>query len=1459
MANEDGHHSAVSASALRAGANRVSNCAAYSLGSHSWVRGSSDCSDAAPAGLLAYGASNFVAVYHPGSAAILALLSGHTGRVNGVDWVHRSSAAPQHSSPAIFGDEDALISASSDGTLRVWHLGDLATRSSALASTGSLAWRCSAVLAGHSASVTAVSCCTLPSGSQVAVSSSVDGTLRAWGSSGSSSSSEEEGWAAAPGGLHRLKSGCIMETVATSPLPWSSNDSNSALVAAGGVDSRIHLFQVNSGSGGPSTPVFVELLVLRGHLDWIRCLAFSFHGVLAAGGMGGLGSALGTLSGATAAAPVSLYLASASQDRKVRVWRVKLLHASAAVGSASSAAADSSNSAEPSTTCKNDDDDEDDNDDDEGRDAAAAAATANPASSSAADDLIGASLESALQRPSTFSFRDSNGGAAAASPTTPSPLLPVAHRLLSCQVEFDALLSGHDGWINTVRWHPPVRVAVGSTDVRMGVGRVGSSASAAAYQPHIDAKCSDGVEQERRAWRWWQPPALISCGMDKLVIMWQPSGTANSFYDLGIGSTTVTGAASSAAVSESTPAAATATIAGLAPTLLDAAPSAPSTTSAAAPSSSSPTSPTALAAAAAASSAEEAALWAGTWEPVCRLGGGDGGSALGLYGACVSPDGSTVVAHGYQGALHAWVGELPPRHASQAPAETVVEPHGVAVGGGDGAVLVSPAHFAAAACQALVWKAVTSPSGHFGPVNSVAWGTRGGYFLSFSADATTRAWAPATWSWKPRGEVVSRPDADGRTPLLLPSLPSSSSSSSTSWYEVGRPQIHGYEMVCGSVPPLRGTPHRLFSAGDEKVVRVFDAPKQFLRTLVGVCGSPLAAWLTATEGGVGGLTTMAGEGDAGRAEYAYVPELALTNKGVESSRGSAAVAGPASPLSSTNAPPPSGSSIDDGSGEGGTAAPQLMGTGGPADGSDGYGRSSSSGSVPPVSSAASPPGLQWGGSASHPSCPPPLEADLVRHTRWPEVDKLFAHTSEIVAMAVSSDGRLVATAGTARDEGTAVVRVWDAATMRLHQTLPPAHKLTVVALAFSRDPRASCVAGVGEGVWAECTAEEEGRDGDTPSPSSHPERQYLVTTSKDRAVAIYGSPSTATPSPPPMFSLLTVVPGAHKRIIWSIDWAPSPPSPPPSACPSPSANADTAAVAAHSRGAHVGEVQAGESTVSAVLTFVLPPPPRVFATGARDQMVKLWTVVPALTPPAVVPSTTTSSSGADGVAEGGGGVCLTAFAPLPAFTSAVTALAFTPIVSGRRARATPDAASSSTTSSSSAAATSTTSAPAAAVYRWWLAVGQESGAMSLWGVTLSVPATSTSSISSLHAASPAMPAAVPHHHPLLSGAAVSAASATSPSLPSWTAFQVAVWDPRIAHTSTVRGIAWRPLLRSPTGPLLLPSVWRAASPLGGDGRGEGEEGLKLRPHGGTTTAVGLEVATCSEDGTVRVFSVALEC
>ena len=94
-----------------------------------------------------------------------------------------------------------------------------------------------------------------------------------------------------------------------------------------------------------------------------------------------------------------------------------------------------------------------------------------------------------------------------------------------------------------------------------------------------------------------------------------------------------------------------------------------------------------------------------------------------------------------------------------------------------------------------MWTSVIPITGHHGEVTSLAWQPDGDYFISVSADQTARLHGP----WKQQA----------------------------TWHELGRPQIHGYDME--DVAFLSRL--RFISAAEEKIVRVFDAPAVFIESM----------------------------------------------------------------------------------------------------------------------------------------------------------------------------------------------------------------------------------------------------------------------------------------------------------------------------------------------------------------------------------------------------------------------------------------------------------------------------------------------------------------------------------------------------------------------------------------------------------------------------------------------------
>ncbi|XP_068708874.1 elongator complex protein 2-like isoform X1 [Montipora foliosa] len=154
----------------------------------------------------------------------------------------------------------------------------------------------------------------------------------------------------------------------------------------------------------------------------------------------------------------------------------------------------------------------------------------------------------------------------------------------------------------------------------------------------------------------------------------------------------------------------------------------------------------------------------GVWVEKVRVGE-VGGTTLGFYGGVFSPDGLSILGHGYQGSFHLWN-------------KTLCE--------GDSR-----------------WEPGVAVSGHFGPVQDIDWDPVDGQFLvSASSDQTTRLHAP----WRQE-------------------------TSKSVWCEIARPQVHGYDMQCLSMLSR----YRLASGADEKVLRVFSAPRQFMETFRALC------------------------------------------------------------------------------------------------------------------------------------------------------------------------------------------------------------------------------------------------------------------------------------------------------------------------------------------------------------------------------------------------------------------------------------------------------------------------------------------------------------------------------------------------------------------------------------------------------------------------------------------------
>lgn len=116
--------------------------------------------------------------------------------------------------------------------------------------------------------------------------------------------------------------------------------------------------------------------------------------------------------------------------------------------------------------------------------------------------------------------------------------------------------------------------------------------------------------------------------------------------------------------------------------------------------------------------------------------------------------------------------------------------------------------------------------GHQGTVSDLAWDRSGGYLLSTGTDQTTRCHAQC---------------------------------SSGAWHEVARPQVHGYDMSC-----IATLPNFTFVSGaEEKVLRAFQAPQNFLDNFIRLTGQ-----------------SVPGVDREKLAQGASLPTLGLSNKAV---------------------------------------------------------------------------------------------------------------------------------------------------------------------------------------------------------------------------------------------------------------------------------------------------------------------------------------------------------------------------------------------------------------------------------------------------------------------------------------------------------------------------------------------------------------------------------------------------
>ncbi|KAF1918562.1 RNA polymeras-like protein II Elongator subunit [Ampelomyces quisqualis] len=215
--------------------------------------------------LLAFGADNSVALWDPQDAhlaGVCSILNGHTKPVNAVKFFPTRSA-----------EVSILLSGSADNSLRIWR----AHRQQPSTFT------CLKTVSGHTGPITRIA--TLP-GSDIFATGASDGTVKIWKLIHDAKYSSVD--------IH------LSQTVTLAPKYFPLNlalaklDQASIVLAVAGTRSNIQIFVSRDTQ-------FELSATLTGHEGWIRALAFTRE---------------------TPDEASDLLLASASQDKYIRLWRI---------------------------------------------------------------------------------------------------------------------------------------------------------------------------------------------------------------------------------------------------------------------------------------------------------------------------------------------------------------------------------------------------------------------------------------------------------------------------------------------------------------------------------------------------------------------------------------------------------------------------------------------------------------------------------------------------------------------------------------------------------------------------------------------------------------------------------------------------------------------------------------------------------------------------------------------------------------------------------------------------------------------------------------------------------------------------------------------------------------------------------------------------------------------------------
>jgi elongator complex protein 2 len=127
---------------------------------------------------------------------------------------------------------------------------------------------------------------------------------------------------------------------------------------------------------------------------------------------------------------------------------------------------------------------------------------------------------------------------------------------------------------------------------------------------------------------------------------------------------------------------------------------------------------------------------------------------------------------------------------------------------------------------------------------------------------------------------------------------------------------------------------------------------------------------------------------------------------------------------------------------------------------------------------------------------PPDEDFLTNNTLWPENTKLYGHGYELISVASSHDGKIIASGCKAQSEKNSKLFLWSSENKNLICKLD-GHVLTITQIEFSHDD------------------------------------QFILTVSRDRSICLYQK----TDDPKSPYRLVQKEKESHERIIWGCSWS----------------------------------------------------------------------------------------------------------------------------------------------------------------------------------------------------------------------------------------------------------------------------------------------------------------------------------